>query len=121
MRHGGLRCPSAASLGRHGEMFLQSTLEVFWGLPHGGGFACTLGQSLRVKRGRLSIVISRSERSTLIMAGTGAIAAEVAAEVGGSLDVAVRGIELHAGELLQMGRLGVDEELVDRRDFDVAN
>ena len=45
----------------------------------------------------------------------------MAAEIGGALDVAVGRVELHAGQLLQMGRLRVDEELVDGGDRHVAN
>ena len=50
----------------------------------------------------------------------GRVAAEVSPQVGSSLDVAVGGIELHARELLQMGRLGVNEELVYRWNCHVA-
>src|SRR3954462_9523473 len=56
-----------------------------------------------------------------VVPGAGAIAVEMAAEVGGALDVAVRGVELHAGELLQVGGLRVHEELVHGRDRHVAD
>lgn len=54
------------------------------------------------------------------MPGT-AVGAEVAAEVGGALDVAVGRIEFHAGKFLEMGRLGMNEKFIDRRNFDVAD
>jgi hypothetical protein len=39
----------------------------------------------------------------------GFLFAQVATEITGSLDVAVRRIEFHSAELLEMGRLGMDE------------
>ena len=42
---------------------------------------------------------------------------EVLAEVARTLDVAVGRVQLHAAELLQVGRLRVDEELVEVADL----
>src|SRR3954453_14386273 len=56
-----------------------------------------------------------------VVPSTWAVAIEMAAKVGGALNVAVGGVELHAGELLEMGRLRVHEELVHGRDRHVAD
>lgn len=50
-----------------------------------------------------------------------AVGAKMAAEVGGALNVAVGRVEFHAGKFLEMGRLSVDEELVDCGNFHVAD
>ena len=45
----------------------------------------------------------------------------MAAQIAGPLDVAVGRVELHAAQLLQVGRLGVDEQLVERGDLQVVD
>ena len=58
---------------------------------------------------------------TLIVVRPRPVGAEIATQVCSPLDVAIGSIEFHPSKLLQMSRLGVDEEFIDRGDFEVVD
>ena len=72
------------------------------------------GRLREVNRDRRAAGSNRWRRLVVLAVAIGFLFAQVATEITGSLDVAVRRIEFHSAELLEMGRLSVDEQFVDR-------
>ena len=55
----------------------------------------------------------------VVLSGVGAVLLEMSLQVMRALDIAIGRIQFGAAQFLQVGRLCVDKELVDGRDFEV--